>query len=179
MIVTRSTKGDVHTLDDRPAAAAYLDRYGAPERAYTDPRAFEDFAESRPIGIRRRHGVEIRAVVSSVGLAAGRLGASGEVPEGGLVWPMEGDPAATVDSAADALRDAVDGLGGPPLGILAFDCVSRFHILGADGTRREIDRMVDQAGGRPVAGFYTWGEILRTRGLNGYHNHTVAVLAVG
>ena len=36
-----------------------------------------------------------------------------------------------------------------------------------------------QAGGTPLAGFYTWGEIARTRGINGFHNQTLVVLAVG
>jgi hypothetical protein len=31
----------------------------------------------------------------------------------------------------------------------------------------------------PVAGLYTWGEIARTRGINGFHNQTLVVLAVG
>ena len=33
--------------------------------------------------------------------------------------------------------------------------------------------------GAPLSGFYTWGEIARTRGITGYHNQTLAVLAVG
>jgi len=180
MIVTRSVKGEVHSLDDQPALIAYLERYAAPERAYTDPRTFEDFAQSRPIGIRRRYGVEVRAVTSSVGLPDGHLRASGEVPEGGLVWVMEGDEHAVMSAAADACRDAVEGLSGArPLGLIAFDCISRFHMLGSEGSRREIGRMVEQSRGSPVSGTYTWGEILRTRGVNGYHNYTVAVLAVG
>jgi len=180
MIVTRSLKGDVHTLDDRPALTAYLERYGAPARTYTDPGTFSGFAQRRPIGIRRRHGVEVRAVTSSVGLSQGRLRASGEVPEGGLVWLMEGDEESAYAAAGQACRQAVDALGdAPPLGLLAFDCVSRYHLFGAEGLRKEIDRMVEQCDGGPLVGLYTWGEIMRVRGLNGYHNHTVAVLAVG
>ena len=33
-------------------------------------------------------------------------------------------------------------------------------------------------GGAPVAGFYTYGEIARTRGISGFHNQTLVVLAV-
>jgi len=35
------------------------------------------------------------------------------------------------------------------------------------------------AGGAPVAGFYTYGEIARTHGISGFHNQTLVVLAVG
>ncbi|HEX8629517.1 MAG TPA: FIST N-terminal domain-containing protein [Catenuloplanes sp.] len=180
MIVTQSAGGRVCTLDDRPAVQAYLDRYDAPGPAYTDPAVFEVFAQSRPIGVRRRHGVEVRSVSSSTSFADGRLYPSGEVPEGALVWLMEGDAESAVAAAADACRDAVQALGGgAPLGLIAFDCVSRSHMLGERGTRREVRRMREHIGDAPLTGVYTWGEILRTLGMNGYHNQTLAVLAVG
>jgi hypothetical protein len=34
------------------------------------------------------------------------------------------------------------------------------------------------ASGAPVAGFYTYGEIARTRGISGFHNQTLVVLAL-
>jgi hypothetical protein len=52
-------------------------------------------------------------------------------------------------------------------------------MLGPDGTSDEADRMLKEAESAPVAGFFTWGEIARIRGINGYHNQTLAVLAVG
>jgi hypothetical protein len=64
MIVTHSANGDIYTLNDRPARSEYLDRLGAPSEAYTDPEVFMDFARTRPIGIRRRSGLEIRDVGS-------------------------------------------------------------------------------------------------------------------
>jgi hypothetical protein len=180
MMVTQSVGGDVQTLDDRPALDAYLERYGAPAEAFRDPAEFEAFAQCRPIGIRRRHGMEVRSVSSASGMAKGWLRPSGEVPEGALVWPMEGDAQTALDAAGHACRDAVEALGGaPPLGLLAFDCVSRRHLLGGDGIRQEARLMLDQSAGAPITGLYTWGEILRVRGLNGFHNQTLAVLAVG
>jgi len=180
MIVTRSTNGDVFTLDGQPALPAYLRRLGAPVRAYTDPVAFNDFSRTRPIGVRRRIGEEVRNVSSTDGLDGGWLRSNGEVPEGGVVWPMEGDEDSVVAAAGEACRDAVAALGGrPPLGLLAFDCVARAEMLGTEGMRREVGRMVDQADGVPMAGFYTWGEIARVRGINGFHNQSLVVLAVG
>jgi hypothetical protein len=83
-------------------------------------------------------------------------------------------------AAGDAFTDAVDDLGGaPPLGFLAFDCASRRRLLGEAGVKEEIGLMQARAGGAPLAGFYTWGEIARTRGIHGYHNQTLVVLAVG
>jgi len=180
MIVTSSAGGEVFTLDDRPAIGAYLRQLGAPADAYADPRAFERFARTRPIGIRRRSGEEVRNVSSMALFDLGRLRSSGDVPEGGLVWLMEGDEESVLDAAGDACQDAVQALGGaPPLGLLAFDCESRANLFGPDGMRREVARMTEAIGGAPVAGLYTWGEVARLRGINGFHNQTLVVLAVG
>jgi hypothetical protein len=179
MIVTKSRHNEVYTLDDAPAAPAYLRRLGAPAEAFTDPAAFERFAESRPIGVRSRSGEVVRNVGSPAGLAHGWLSSSGDVPEGGLIWPMEGDVATVLRAADDACADAVTGLGGrEPLGLIAFDCETRARFLDSEGRRDEVARMAAHAGPAPLAGLYTWGEIARTRGINGFHNQTLVVLAV-
>ena len=83
--------------------------------------------------------------------------------------------------ATDAAgSDALAALGGrPPLGIIAFDCIARRGVLGDEGIRAEIDRLATIAAGVPVAGFYTYGEIARMRGLRGSHNQTLVVLSIG
>jgi hypothetical protein len=180
MIVTQAVNGNVQTLDDQPALTAYLRGLGAPPEAYTDPVAFELFSSSRPIGVRRRNGEEVRNVSSKDVFHHGWLRCVGEIPEGGLVWLMEGDHESVLAAAGEACALAVSALdGAPPLGLLAFDCESRSEVLGAEGMRHEVTAMTRQAGDAPVAGFYTWGEIARVRGINGYHNQTLAVLAVG
>ena len=52
-------------------------------------------------------------------------------------------------------------------------------MLGDDGIAAEVERITTHADGAPVAGFYTYGEIARTRGVSGFHNKTLVVLAVG
>ena len=129
--------------------------------------------------VRRRSGEEVRNVSSTEHLNEGWLRSSGEIPEGGLIWLMEGDGASVLDAAGDACRDAVHALGGrSPIGILAFDCVSRARMLGEVGTKIEVERMANEAGDAPIAGLYTWGEIARTKGINGFHNQTLVILAV-
>ncbi len=79
------------------------------------------------------------------------------------------------------------------VGLLAFDCVARQRILdtdqqgevaaggstGAGGLRQEAARFAVHAGGVAFGRVYTAGEIARVQGLSGFHNKTVAVLAVG
>lgn len=179
MIVTRSANGVVYTLDDKPALEMYLGRLGAPAEAYSDPVAFDQFARTRPIGVRRRSGEEVRNVSSVEHLQEGWLRSSGEIPEGGLVWLMEGDESSVLDAADDACRMAVKGLDGhEPIGFITFDCGSRSDLLGEGGMKLEVERLAQQAGSAPLAGLYTWGEIARTRGINGFHHQTLVVLAV-
>lgn len=179
MIVTRSLNGQVFTLDDKPALTAYLERLDAPEEAYRDPAAFDQFARTRPIGVRRRSGEEVRNVSSAVHLKERWLRSSGEIPEGGVVWLMEGDEDSVLNATSGACEAAVAALhGAAPIGLLAFDCVSRSDLLGEDGRKIEVGHLAEAAGGVPLAGFYTWGEIARTRGINGFHNQTLVILAV-
>jgi hypothetical protein len=63
--------------------------------------------------------------------------------------------------------------------LIAFDCIARRGVLGDEGIGHEVSRVAEHASGAPVAGFYTYGEIARTRGVSGFHNQTLVVLAVG
>jgi small ligand-binding sensory domain FIST len=56
--------------------------------------------------------------------------------------------------------------------------VARRGVLGEEGIKKEIQRLADAAGGAPLAGFYSYGEIARTHGMRGLHNYTLAILSV-
>jgi hypothetical protein len=93
---------------------------------------------------------------------------------------MHGDEDSVLDATDDACAAALAGLdGGPLLGLLTFDCAARRGVLGDEGIVREVERVSGHAGGAPVAGFYSYGEIARTAGVAGFHNQTIVVLAVG
>ena len=180
MVVTRSANNRVFLLDDRPALDVYLERLDAPEEAHHDPAAFTRFALTHPLGINRRSGEEQVRFVGEANFEDRSLGCIAEVPQGGLTWFMEGDEHSVLRATDAACRDALEALGGrEPLGLLAFDCIARRGVLGEEGIGVEIGRVAELAGGAPVAGFYTYGEIARTRGVSGFHNQTLVVLAVG
>ncbi|HEV3231652.1 MAG TPA: FIST N-terminal domain-containing protein [Candidatus Dormibacteraeota bacterium] len=179
MLVTGSAGNRVNTLDDRPALDVYLDRLAAPPEARTDPAAFTRFAITHPLGLSRRSGEEVR-FVGEANFEDRSLGCIAEVPQGGLTWFMEGDSDSVLEATDAACADALTGLdGGAPLGFLAFDCIARRGVLGDEGIKGEVARIGRQAGGAPVAGFYTYGEIARTNGVSGFHNQTLVVLALG
>lgn len=179
MTVTGSQQSRVLTFNDKPALDAYLDRLGAPPEAYHDLNAFTQFADTRPLGIRRRSGDEVRDVHGEPNFVDRSLHCGGEITQGGMVWCMEGDAESAMQATDDACQDALVALDGqPPIGLLAFDCVSRRGLFGDPGVDEEVRRIAKYADGAPVAGFYTWGEIARTRGINGFHHQTFVVLAM-
>ena len=179
MVATRSAGNRVFELDDEPALDVYLDRLDAPAEARTDPAAFTRFALTHPLGLARRRGEEHVRFVGDADFAERSLGLIAEVPQGGLAWFMEGDDESVLAATDSACADALEQLGGrPPIGMIAFDCIARRGVLGDGGIMTEVARVAANAAGAPVAGFYTYGEIARTRGVSGFHNQTLVVLAV-
>ena len=162
----RSAGNRVYTLDDRPALDVYLERLDAPAEARTDPAAFTRFALTHPLGLDRRSGEEQVRFVAGADFEDRSLGCIAEVPQGGLAWFMEGDAESVLDATDAACADALAALGGSAAaGLLAFDCIARRGVLGDEGIAHEVERIAAHAGGAPVAGFYTYGEIARTRGI--------------
>jgi hypothetical protein len=179
MLVTDSAENSVRTLDDQPALDVYLDRLGVPADARSDESAFTGFALTHPLGMSRRTGEEQIRFIGGADFAERSLSTIAAVPQGALVWLMEGDDQSVLVATDEACADAVATLDGrPALGMLAFDCIARRGVLGDEGIKTEVSRVAEQAGGAPVAGFYTYGEIARTSGINGFHNQTLVVLAV-
>jgi hypothetical protein len=177
VLVTRSAGNRVYTLDDRPALDVYLERLGAPA---TDPAEFTRFALSHPLGLSRRSGEDHVRFVGEADFEDRSLGCIASVPQGSLVWLMEGDADSVLEATDAACGDALAPLGeGAPQGMLAFDCIARRGVLGDTGVCQEVARVAERSGGAPVAGFYTYGEIARTHGTSGFHNQTLVVLAFG
>jgi hypothetical protein len=179
MIVTSSAGGRVYMLDDRPALDVYLDRLGAPPEAYVDEEAFKQFALPRPLGVQRRSGVEARNLSTEVDLEGRSIGGGSAIDHGGLTWAMTGDEESILTATDEACDAAIEGLGGArPVGLLTFSCAALRAVLGDDGIQRESQRIAKWADGVPFAGFYTYGEIARVRGIDGFHNQTLAILAI-
>lgn len=177
-LVTSSAGHRVFTLDDRPALDVYLERLGAPQDVRTDPAVFTRFALSHPLGLGRRSGEDHVRFVGGANFEDRSLGCIAEVPQGAIAWFMEGDADSVLSATDTACESALAALdGAPPLGVLAFDCIARRSVLG-DGITDEVERIGAACGGAPVAGFYTYGEIARTRGISGFHNQTLVVLAL-
>src|SRR5450755_2008374 len=177
MVATRSAGGSVYTLDGEPALDVFAERMGSTRAMAADGKAFQLFALKHPLGMSRRSGEDIR-VIHGGDVEDGSITCLADVPQGALLWIMETDRPGLVSSVDDAYAEAVNGLdGAAPLGFLAFDCGVRYLILETDGIREEVARFAERAPGVPFAGFYTMGEIARTRGARGMHHLTLVLVA--
>jgi hypothetical protein len=179
MTVTASRGNDVYTLDDRPALDVYLERHHAPAGVEDDREAFVNFAITRPLTMARRGQVAVRHVLST-DTTSRLLGCASTVPRGATVWLSHGDTVSALEAAGHACDEAIAGLAGsPPLGLLLFDCTGRRAVLGDVGLEQERDIIATHAGSAAIAGFYSYGEIARVMGVDGFHNQTVVALALG
>jgi hypothetical protein len=180
MLVTASAGNRVYTLDDRLALDVYLEHLGLDQPEGAGQEALARLALVHPLGLSRPSGEDQVRFIGGGDFAERSLSCIAEVPQGALVWIMEGDARSVLEATDAAGGDALAALDGQrPLGMLAFDCIARRGVLGDEGIRAEIDRLATIAPGAPVAGFYTYGEIARTRGLRGFHNQTLVVLSIG
>jgi len=179
MLVTSSGQNRVVELDGQPALDVYCDILDVPAEARGDADAFTRFALTHPLGMSRRASEEQVRFIAGADFDQRSLVTIADVPQGGLVWLMEGDDDSVLAATDAACADALAGLdGAEPKGMIVFDCIARRGVLGEDGIGREVARVAAHANGAPVAGFYTYGEIARTQGVAGFHNQTLVVLAV-
>lgn len=179
MLITGADSCVVHTLNDEPALDVYLDLLDAPDEVRNDPAEFTRFAMTHPLGLTRRSGEEVR-FVAGADFDNRYITCIAEVPQGATTWIMHGDDDSVLAATESACRDALIPLdGASPVGLLAFDCIARRGVLGPEGVEREVSLISEVGAGAPVAGFYTYGEIARTHGMNGFHNQTLVVLALG
>lgn len=179
MLITASESCTVLTLNDEPALDAYLERLSAPGETYHDPAAFTRFALTHPLGLSRRSGEEVR-FVAEADFERRAIVCIAEVPTGATAWIMHGDDRSVLEATEAACEEALVPLNGqPPVALMAFDCIARRGVLGESGLGQEVAVIDSVSQGAPVAGFYTYGEIARTRGMGGFHNQTLVVLALG
>lgn len=178
VLVTRSEDNRVLELDEQPALDVYLGRLDAPAEAREDPAAFTRYALTHPLGLGRRSGEDQVRFIGGADFGDRSIACIAEVPPAAMAWFMEGDHDSVMDATRAACSDALAPLAEhSALGILAFDCIARRGVLGDEGIGDEVRALAAVSGGAPVAGFYTYGEIARTRGAAGFHNQTLVVLA--
>lgn len=179
LTVTASEGTVIHEFDSQPALDVYLERNHLPHSTIADDATFTRMAMRHPLALARLSGEPLVRFLTGARHESGSLQCMASVPEGAHVWMLSGDRDTILEAASTACDDALAGFTAPPHAVLVFDCVTRRDILGDDGIVEEIALIAERTEGAPVAGFFTYGEIARTRGISGFHHETLVVLAVG
>lgn len=173
MIVTRSEGNVIWELDGRPAMERYIQ-----QSEFSSPGEIRSSltAMGKPLGVAgAAGGYEIREVLN--GVEPGGLELFGSVGEAAVVRVMEANTERLVEAAELAASEAIAALNGPPRGALVFSCVARAALLG-DAISKETAAVAAGLGRVPIGGFFTYGEFARVTGSSGFHNSTIAVLAL-
>lgn len=173
LLVTRAEGNMIWELDGRPALETYLaERDG---HAEIDRPMFSGKVMDRPLGLPTAAGrYDVRHIL---GEEDGGLRMFGYVPEQSVVQVMSSDGAQLLAGARRAAEEARAQLGLAPRGSLVFSCAARVPVLG-DRVGEEPVEISDALDGTPASGFFTFGEFARVKGSTGFHNATVAVLAL-
>jgi len=173
-VVTSSEGQLIAEIDGRPAEEVYLQRVGGKEQISDE--AFEAMAITHPLAQPEAHGNRrLRHIL-------------GRSPEGGLLCSTHIPAGAAIEftvlsldelvrSGWDSVTSSVESLGNhEPEAALVFDCAGRRRVLG-HGQAQEVKAITDSFGDPPpLAGLYTDGEVARTSGPKGDHNHAVVTV---
>lgn len=175
MLVTRAAGTVVYELDGEPSLAAFLAEQGAG----LDPADTEFFHEvmKSPVGCPNGRGrYDVRQLHAYLPEGGG-INFNAAIPEQTIIQVMTGDRDGLIAGARSACEEAIAMLDRPASLALAFSCGSRIPLLG-DRCVDEVAAMTSVLEGAPLNGFYTYGEFARTTGSSGFHNSSVAVLAI-
>jgi hypothetical protein len=176
-IVTRASGMTIQSLDGRPAENVYLEKLGRSRVELADAE-FEALCVPHPLGQPALSGhVRLRHVRSRA--AGGGLTCAARIPPDSVVTFMQQTPDTIRESAAQAVRDALEPLDGPPRAALVFDCAGRKRALGQRvGSGVEAVLSTFGRAAPPLAGLWTRGEVGRVRGPEGDRNHAIVVVAL-
>jgi hypothetical protein len=173
-VVTSSEGQLISEIDGRPAQEVYLERVGG--RAELSDEAFEAMAITHPLAQPERHGNRrLRHILGRS--PGGRLVCATHIPAGAAIEFTVLSLDELVRSGWDSVTSAVESLGEhEPAAALVFDCAGRRRVLG-HGQAQEVKAITDSFGEPPpLAGLYTDGEVARTQGPKGDHNHAVVTV---
>jgi hypothetical protein len=162
LVVTRVDGPVIHELSGRPAGEVYREHVDVKER----------FHSSKALGLMQPDGTQL---IRAVYIAGDTLVSFAPLPPFSAVQVVTCVPEDLLRVGDDVIARALDGV--EPGVLLVFDCAGRAGIL-KDRCAEETARLQEVAGDVLTFGLYTYGEFARTSGISGYHNATLAVMAL-
>jgi hypothetical protein len=174
LLVTKVDGTRVHEIAGRPAQDVVREnfRYDDPAQEITSDRA-QGYHSAHAFGLLEPDGTQL--IRGAYFDGEGMVQTFTPLPLYSAVQIVSSGPDELLDISEQIVADALSGVGASVL--LTFSCVARLDILGERGPE-EPARLQAAAGAVPTFGFFTYGEFARTSSVAGYHNATVAALAL-
>jgi hypothetical protein len=175
LLVTRVEGTVVHELGGRAAIDVYREAFRAAERPEeADKELWEGLRAYVAFGLLEPDGSE---VIRAAYVAENNVPHTfSPLPAYGAVRFMTATPDSLLGVCEDLVADALDGTEEPRV-LLTFSCYARMAIM-QERVVEEAQRLQKAAGPVHTFGFYTCGEFARSTGASGYHNATIAALAL-
>jgi hypothetical protein len=173
LLVTKVDGQVVHELAGRPALDVFEEHIRAGD--------IEELERVRPGGYYSTHAfglIEpdgsylVRGVYKD---PEGQIRTFAPLPVYSAIQVVACEPDALLDVSHKVAEQSV--AGGETSVLLVFSCVARLDAL-QEREEEEARRLQSAAGTVPIFGIYTYGEFARTTSATGYHNATVAAVAL-
>jgi hypothetical protein len=174
MLVTRVDGPVVHEIAGRPAFDVYAESFrtaDTPEDAGVE--WWQGIDARRAFGLIEPDGTEI--IRGSFVDADGRPRTFTPLPPYSAIRIMTATPDDILGISEQVVSEAI-GADEPNV-LLTFSCVGRVEIL-QERAPEEARRLQEAAADVRTFGFYAYGEFARSTGVSGYHNATIAALAL-
>jgi hypothetical protein len=159
--LTHVRECDLRTLDDRPASEVYAGLLGNEAAAWKRP-PLNYLVRLYPLGLEPVDGKDLDLLAPLRVLPDGSLRLNTVIAEGRLGYLMTGSPAAFLEAARQAARQALDKLGDsfPRAALVFADQAWAYQFEGYPGALSAA--LEDELGANlPVTGGYTLGQLLR------------------
>lgn len=172
MMVTSADGNIVREIAGRPAVEVYRENFRSDTQDAQSENE-QDYYAAHAFGLIEPDGTML--IRTAFIDPEGELRTFTPLPAYAAVQVVSALPDDLLDVAAQTITAAVTDEDVAV--VLVFSCVARSDILG-ERRPEESQRLQEAAGGVTTFGFYTYGEFARTTGVAGFHNATVAALAL-
>ena len=175
MLVTKVDGQVVHEIAGRPARDVFEEYFRNGDVQAVDPIRSSGYYSTHAFGLIEPDGSYL---VRSVFLGEdGLVRTLAPLPVYAAIQIVACDEDRLLDVSQKVAEQAVNGRESDISVLLVFSCVARLDVLAGRGAEEAI-RLQGAAGTVPIFGVYTYGEFVRTTSVAGYHNATVAAVAL-
>jgi hypothetical protein len=175
MLVTKVDGQIVHEIAGRPARDVFEEYFVNALIPAIDAVREEGYYSTHAFGLIEPDGSHL---IRGVFLGPdGLVRTFAPLPVYSAIQIVECDQDSLLDVSERVAAQAINGAQRDTSVVLFFSCVARLDVLAERGPE-EASRLQAVAGALPIFGVYTYGEFARSTSVAGYHNTTLAAVAL-